>query len=345
MKKNKIKIRHSFHASSSLRKQLKSSVNRMRSTLLFSGLLALFVVLLLSGCADPYFKNDYEDNSPTSGKLKVYYDEGLQLHVKNQAYTFESQYPNVHLETFSTTENDAVQALYNGSCKAIIISRLLTEKEKEAFKSKDLFPKFSAVSKSGIALITNIGSPVDSLSYNDVLTLLSKDFVVKDSLKNDTKIKVLLDRNNSATVHYLLDSVLKATKFSPNCTALKSTLESIDYVAKNKNTVAFIDFAWLSDRDDSLVKSYAGKIKYVAVSKSTGGICEYPSQSSFKLGTYPFTRTVYVIRRAGEFTLAKGFESFVAGPKGQTIFLKQGLLPTKQQERSVQINMEPLKSE
>jgi hypothetical protein len=32
----------------------------------------------------------------------------------------------------------------------------------------------------------------------------------------------------------------------------------------------------------------------------------------------------------------------VAGPKGQITFLKQGLLPTKQQERIVEVKMEPM---
>jgi hypothetical protein len=44
------------------------------------------------------------------------------------------------------------------------------------------------------------------------------------------------------------------------------------------------------------------------------------------------------MRKTGEFTLAKGFESFVAGPKGQLTFLKQGLLPIRQAERNVTIN-------
>jgi hypothetical protein len=49
------------------------------------------------------------------------------------------------------------------------------------------------------------------------------------------------------------------------------------------------------------------------------------------------------MRKTGEFSLAKGYESFVAGPKGQLTFLKQGLLPHRQSERQIKINLEPLK--
>lgn len=299
---------------------------------------------LLSSCSD-YFKNDYEDNSPTSGKLKVYYDEGLASHVKNQVYTFESLYPNAHVEAFQTSENEAVQALYADSCEAIVISRLLTDPEKKAFESKGFFPKHSAVAKSGIVLITNVETPLNSLRFEDLIAALKTPLSVKDSTGKDVTLNVLFDKNNSAVLHYVLDSLLHSKKLGAHCNILNSSLESINYVASHKNTIAFIDFAWLSDVDDSLYKANKGKIKFVALSKINSENFEYPNQSSFKLGTYPLTRTVYVIRKTGDFTLAKGFESFVAGPKGQLTFLKQGLLPTRQSERALEIKMEHLPDE
>jgi len=303
--------------------------------------LYLVSCIFLSGCND-YFKNDYNDNSPTSGKLNVYYDEGLHLHVKNQVATFESQYKSAEVQIFSVAESDAVQALYSDSCEAIVISRLLNDKENKAFGSKSYSIIPTAIAKSGVALITNISTPLSQLSYEQVVYLLTKPFVCLDSLSNETKVNVIFDKNNSSVLHYLSDSLLKGKSFSSNCTILNSTLESINYVAKNKNTVAFIDFAWLSDVDDSITKANADKIKFIPVSKAGSKQFEFPNQSSFKLQTYPFTRTVYVIKKTGEFSLAKGFETFVAGPKGQITFLKQGLLPTKQQERTVEVKMEPM---
>jgi len=296
-------------------------------------------VLCLVSCNGP-FKNDYNDNSPTSGKLKVYYDEGLALHVKNQTATFESQYKNATIELFQSSEAEAVQALYNDSCEAIVISRLLTTSEKRAFDSKHYSPKYTAVAKSGVAIIANINTGINSLSYEQVISVLSKPYTFKDSSGKEQTLTVLFDKNNSAVLHYMMDSVLKQNRFSSNCSILNSSLESINYVAKTKNSIAFIDFAWLSDSDDSVYKANEDKIKFLSVSKPKSALYELPNQSSFKLGTYAFTRTVYVMRKTGEFSLAKGFESFIAGPKGQLTFLKQGLLPTRQGERALHINME-----
>lgn len=298
--------------------------------------------LFFISCSDPYFKNDHEDNSPTSGKLKVYYDEGLQLQVENQAYTFQAHYPNATVELIPSNDDNAVQALYNDSCKMILISRELNEKEKKAFTSKSMTPQFSAVAKSGVALITNLNTPIEVLDYIQIIDLLTKPFVCKDSLSNNTKLSVLFDKANSSVMHYLQDSVLHGEKFSGNCSISNSTIESINYIANHKNSIAFIDFAWLSDVDDSIYKANKRKIKFIAIGKKEKAdkFFEYPSQNSFKLGAYPFTRTVYIYKRSGDFSLGKGFETFIAGPNGQTSFLKQGLLPTKQQERSIQVKME-----
>jgi len=295
---------------------------------------ALFVSL--ASCSD-YFKNDYNDNSPTSGKLKVYYDEGLEPHVINQAYTFEALYPNADIELFQSTESRAVQALYSDSCQAIVISRLLNETERKAFESKGYIPNYSAVAKSGVLLITNLQTALTHLSYEEIIQLLSKGASIKDSTGNELKLNILFDKNNSSVIHYMLDSVVKQQKFSSICSILNSSIESINYVALHPNTIAFIDFAWLSDTDDSLFKANQHKIKFIAVSKPGSNIGEYPHQSSLKLGNYALQRTVYVYRKTGDFSLAKGFESFVAGPKGQLTFLKQGLLPTRQSERALDI--------
>ncbi|MDI1353969.1 MAG: substrate-binding domain-containing protein [bacterium] len=297
------------------------------SVLLFSG-------LIISSCSNN-FKNDYRDTSPTSGRLKVYYDEGLTLHVRNQVSTFESQYENASIELYQTSENEAVQALYNDSCELIVISRNLGEVEKKAFASKSYTPAFSAIAKSGVAIITNVQTPLSILSYESLLDLLSGSQTIKDSNGVQISLRVLFDKNNSAILHYMLDSVLKGKNLSPNSGILNSTLESINYVAKNKNTLAFIDFAWISDADDSLVKANKSRIKVLAMSKRNSSRYEFPDQSSFKLNNYPLIRTVFAIRKTGDFTLAKGFESYLAGPKGQLTFLKQGLLPTRQGERSI----------
>lgn len=295
-------------------------------------------ISLLFACSEGASVLEYEKNTPTSGDLKVYYDEGLETHVKNQAYTFEVLYPRVNLSLVSSTESQAIQALYNDSCEAIVISRLLNNKEKKAFASRNYSPKYSMVAISGIALITNAGNSLVGLSVQEISDLLTNEGKnLKDTLGNPLKLHAVFDQNNSAIVHYMLDSVLKTQKLSGNCSILNSSIETINYIAQNKNAVGFINYAWISDVDDSVFKANRSKVRILGVSKAENSDYFLPDASNFKLRNYPFVRNVYVIRKLGDFTLSKGFESFVAGPKGQLTFLKQGLLPARQGERNIEV--------
>ena len=306
----------------------------------FSGLKFFIFIGILTSC-DTSVKNSFQDNSPTSGELNVYFDEGLQKHVNNQAYTFEAMYNRASLRLFPSTETEAIHALYNDSCEAIVISRLLNPKEKEAFASKKYDPKYSLVAKSGVALICNTQMPLSRIRYSDVLAILKNGNTVVDSLGNVLSVSVLIDKGGSSVNSYLSDSLLNGAALPSYCTSLNSSTQTINYVASHSNALAFIDFAWLSDTDDSIYNANKEKIRILAIgTRFDEHRFEKPNQSSFKLNTYPFCRNVYVMRKTGDFTLAKGFESFVAGPKGQLIFLKQGLLPGRQGERSVHVNLE-----
>lgn len=292
------------------------------------------------GC-DNYYKNDYNENSPTSGKLKVYHSEGLEFHIKNQAETFSSQYHNVNIELFSRCENEIIDALLNDSCKAIVISRLLSENEKKAFEQKKLFPMHSALAKSGVALITSSNTKINTLSVAQIKQLLNSELTVKDSLGNLISPVAVLDNNCSSVAYYLVDSVVGAKNFGPKCFSVKNTSELLEKISANPNQIGFLDFAWLSDRDDELFIKYSSKIKFLSIGKTDTAYFA-PNQSSFKTGEYPFTRTIYLLRRSNDFSLAKGFEAFMAGPKGQLTFLKQGLLPVRQAERIIEVKMEPI---
>lgn len=296
-------------------------------------------LLFAASCTNGYFKNDYTENSPTSGKLRVYCDEGFATHAKNQALTFEGQYPKAAIEVVPSTDLQAIKALYDDSCKAIFISRELSEEEKKSFASKTLNPRFSEVTYSGIAVITHPATPVEKLTTAQVRQMLTLPVFSADSINQSAKLNAVFDNSQSSVTHYLKANVAGGKEFSQNCSALNSTMELLEYVSKTPNAIGFMDFALLSDRDDPFYKEWIKKVKLIPLGAGNGIYTE-PSQSSFKTGEYPFTRKVYLYTQAPEFSLAKGFQSFVAGPKGQMTFLKQGLLPFKQQERNIEVKLE-----
>lgn len=298
----------------------------------------LIFAFVFTSC-NQYFKNDYDDNSPTSGKLKVYYDEGLTSHVKELTTLFEANYTNAKIQLKACNDDEAIQALLNDSCKAIIVSRPLSLIEEKNFKAKKWMPDNSVVALNGLGILVNYSFPIKSLSTNQIYKLLSEENVLTDSTGNNITVNVVFDKNNSSVLHYLKDSILKTKKFAKHCNTLTNAIEAIDYVSKNKSSIAFIDYASFSDVDDTLNKFYNSKVKFIAIKKNNNDTAFLPNQSSFLLNQYPFIRKIYVYKTASEFSLAKGFQTFIAGPKGQHVFLKGGLMPTKQQERSITVKL------
>lgn len=300
---------------------------------LFSwGLSILFGAMLFIGCNTSTKTSDVP-NTPTSGELKVFCEEGMFLHIRNHAYTFEHIYFNSKINVQYVNEKQAIEGLYNDSCKVIIIPRALSENELKQFKAKNIYPTQICVAKTAVALVVPV---------NGVDSVISTDRIKKIISGEDTTYHIIFDNENSGTTRFLKDSLLLGKPLGKNCYALKNTNEVINYIGKSKNSIGVIDYAWLSDLDDSTTKVFLAEVKTLAVSSPGNKLAYLPDQSNIQTNDYPLCRHVYAIRRSAEFSLGTGFSLFVAGQKGQIMFLKQGLIPFVQPGRAVEINTEPL---
>lgn len=280
-----------------------------------------------------------KENSPTTGKLILYYDEGLKLHIENQINTFKSTYGYADIQLISSNEKSCVEALFNDSCKAIAISRPLTENEIKQFQAKNIRPESSVVAKNAIAFIVHKDFPDSTLSVSELTKLLTGN---DSSYVPGKHISLIFDNQNSGSTRHLKDSLIPNAPFGKNVSAEQTTKQLIDKISHDLDAIGICDYAFLSDRDDNTVKDLRKNIKILAISKANETLAYMPDQSNLATGAYPFTRKICIIRRSAEFSLGKGVETFIAGPLGQLMFLKQGLAPNRLEERVVEIDMTPL---
>lgn len=280
-----------------------------------------------------------KDDSPTSGKLVLYYDEGLTLHIENQIATFKATYGFADVQLVSSDEKTSIENLFKDSCKAIAISRALSEKELKKFHSKNILPQSSLVAKTGIAIIVNKSFSDSTISIPELKELLKGN---DSAYVKGQHIAVVFSSVNSGCTRQLKDSLLPKDSFGKNCSASNNTKELIQAVGSNNNIIGVCDYAWLSDKDDNRVKEIMKTVKILAVSKKERETAYMPDQSNLATMNYPLTRNIHIIRRSAEFSLGKGIETFIAGPNGQLMFLKQGLAPNRQEERVIEIDMAPL---
>jgi len=300
----------------------------------------LFIILSLfifsCGLKEDITKKD----SPTSGKTNLFYDEGLTLHIKNQIYTFQATYKYADIGLRTSNEKACIEALYNDSSKVIAISRELTKKELAQFQAKNIFPQTSIVAGDAIAFIVSKTFNDSTISIKELTELLKGN---DSTFIRGQHINIVFDNANSGSTRQLKDSLIPLQSFGKNCTALNNTTELINAISANPKSIGVCDYAWLSDKDDNTTKEFLITIKILAVSKNNNEISYMPDQSNIATKNYPLCRSICIIRRSAEFSLGKGIETFIAGPTGQLMFLKQGLPPNRQEERLIEVDMTPLK--
>ena len=150
----------------------------------------------------------------------------------------------------------------------------------------------------------------------------------------------MFDQTGSANARFLKEKFLSDKNFQPNCFALKSNKEVIDYVSKQKNAVGLIGVNWISDEDDTTAMSFLKQVKVVALSNDTAQDKEYyqPYQAYIALNQYALTRDVFLISRESHNGIGTGFASFVAGDQGQRLVRLKGLLPATMPVRIVRVN-------
>jgi phosphate transport system substrate-binding protein len=297
----------------------------------------LSLLLFSCGMNDDITKKD----SPTTGKLTLFYDEGLTLHIQNQLYTFKVTYKNANITAVSSNEKACIEALFNDSCKVIAIARSLTEDELKKFKAKNIYPESSVVAGDAIAFIVPLSFP-DSVISMEALTELLKG---NDSAYVKGKhTNIVFDNQNSGGARHLKDSLIPSGNFGKNCSAVTTTKDLIKAISSSNTSIGVCDYAWLSDKDDTTTKEFLQKVKILAVSRKNNELAYMPDQSNIATGDYPLCKPVCIIRRSAEFSLGKGIETFIAGEKGQLMFLKQGLPPHRQEERVIEVDMRPLET-
>ncbi len=285
-------------------------------------------------------------NTPTQGKQKIYIDESYSQLFSAEAASFEGFYKNADLDDRYKPEGEIINDFLTDSCRMIVISRDLNQKEKEFLASKKSFPKSIKIGVDAMAFITHKNNPVKNLTYNELKNIFIKkitkwkelDSSIKNKDPQDTSITILFDNEKSSNVRMVKEKLLDGGNIPTSLFAVHSNSEVVDYVSKNKSAIGIIGVNWISDSDDTLTTRFLNKVNVLAIeSQIEPGEFVQPYQAYIYNKEYPFCRDIYIINGEGKTGLGEGFAAFVAGEKGQLIILKSGMVPATQPVRMVTI--------
>ncbi len=302
----------------------------------------LIVGLLVSmmGCNIAQDKNE---ETITSGTLRIAVDESYSLLMETQVFTYTHLNKYASISSQIAPERDVFTALLADSVQAAVVGRPLTDEELAFFKSKQRIPESILIARDGIALVVH-PEHADSVIHLDKVKGI---FTGTDSLWSQvqpggsaTKINVVFDNQGSCNARSLREKFGVET-FPSWCFSEETTERVIDYVNTHPNAIGVISLSWISDAEDSTCAAYRKLIRPLGIVDSSNVIkpelARRPYQAYVFDGTYPLRRDVYYIRTGLRGTLGTGFANHLIGEKGQLIIHKMGMVAAKTPNRTVKI--------
>ncbi|MBS1519228.1 MAG: substrate-binding domain-containing protein [Bacteroidetes bacterium] len=314
--------------------------------------LILFLIVsasLVSGC-----KFDEIKSVATTGEMNIVVDENVEPLMRAEINEFQRLNPEAKINMESVPTSNAVADLINRDTKFIVVTRGLTQEERSIAQKNKLEITEYPLAVDGIGFIVNPENPVARVTSDDLKQIFDGnmkswlDIKSQDEKQNaeskaffnksNENIKLFIQRKNSSTHDYILDSVLKQAQYSNSAVICSTSVQVINSVRENKNAVGIVNMNWLTTGNHDTIDS---TVKPLRVSKiwDNGRQEDFAEfhQGLIYNGKYPYRRTVYVITSEVGITLATGFITFLTKTDGQKIVLKYSLVPVNQPIRTIDI--------
>lgn len=287
--------------------------------------------LILEACSSGPAK---PRETSTSGTIYISADESFQPVIDSQIKVFESQHPDAHIVVKYKPEAECLRDLNVDSIRMVIVTRGLSDAEETTLKNKLSFkPAYGPVAYDAVAVIVNNRVKDTTFTMQDIRSM------VKGT--SGYKYKVLLDGTSAtSTVRFVMDSLLKGEALSPNVVAAPNSEGVINYISENTDAVGLIGVSWIGNRDDTTQLSFLQKVKIAKIEcRGCTGTYVDPVQYNIATGRYPMIRPLYYILKENFDGLGSGFANFLIYEKGQKIFYRAYLLPSRMnfEVRSMQI--------
>jgi phosphate transport system substrate-binding protein len=286
--------------------------------------LIISLIFLLFSCTNSP-ENTTKKESTENKILYISVDESFKPVMIEQVKVFESAYPDTKVIAEYKSEADCIRDLEKDSTRIVIISRELSRDETKYFDQKiEYKPEFARLAQDAVAVIVNTASPDSTFTVSQLKGLLTG--------YANSKLKVAIDGNTAtSTVRYLRDSLLKGSAFSKNVTGAKNSEELVNYISTTPGAVGFIGVSWITnpqtEEQEKLLKNV--KMALIECKNCDKDTYAKPSQQTITFNQYPLVRGLYYVLKENYAGIGSRFINFLSTERGQLIFRRALLVPTK----------------
>ena len=275
------------------------------------------LVLGLASCGGS--QKEGPKDGPATGSISIGVDESFQPLVQAEKAAFEENYHFAKLNLISKPENESIADLLNDKVRSVVVSRELTDSEKEILTREKITYHSFKFAADGIALIVN------KSNSDTLITLEQLKSLLNGSSKKGSSLELVVDKANSSNIKFLVDRFGLGNS-GLSVAAAGSNQAVIEYVQSHKNAVGIIGSNWISDGDNPTSLGFIRSVHVMSVSEN-GKDYFQPFGYNLALKKYPLRREIKMILKESHSGLGTGFVNYVCGDMGQLIVLKAGLIP------------------
>jgi phosphate transport system substrate-binding protein len=258
-------------------------------------------------------------DGPATGSIAIGVDESFQPLVNAEKAAFEENYHFAKLNLVFKPENESIADLLNDKVRSVVVSRELTDSEKEIFAREKITYRSFKFAADGIALIVNKANSDTLITLDQLKSLLN------GSSKKASSLELVVDKANSSNIKFLVDRFGLGNS-GLAVAAAGSNKAVVEYVQSHKNAVGIIGSNWISDGDNPTSLGFIRSVHVMSVSEN-GKDYFQPFGYNLALKKYPLRREIKMILKESHSGLGTGFVNYVCGDMGQLIVLKAGLIP------------------
>jgi len=284
-------------------------------------LLSLCLILFSVSCKK---KSTRVVDTPQQGTITIQADESFKSVAEALTDRYMALYPETKLELEIKKEDLAFLDLLERKTRVIIMSRDLTDEEKDAYKAKiDLDLQPAPFAADAAVFVVPKDDSRESISVDEIKRMLT-----------DGSKKVIFDGTNSSNLNFV------AQKLNTKTNQLQFSI-----VSGNKNVIqqlnqfpgyiGVVSLNTLSRPYDPDSESLRNNVKILKV-EDRGKMYE-PTLGNLAEMSYPFTRVLYFLTNEPYFGLGNGFIRFSCTQLGQIVVGKEGLQPYNIFRREVQM--------
>lgn len=278
------------------------------------------VLFVISSCK----KSDRVVDDPQQGSIIISADESFRSVSEALTERYMALNPETNIKLNIKKEDLGLLDLLDDKVRVIVMSRDLSEREKQAYKDKiDMEIVTAPFAADAVAFVVPKNSPRQNITMDEI----------QNGLHSDTK-DFVFDGTNSSNLNFVAQK-LNTTPDKLRFSIISGNKNIIEQLGKYPDKIGVIGLNTISRPYDEESKELRNAIKILPVVDQ--GKSYEPTVENLHAMVYPFTRVLYFLTNEAYYGLGNGFIRFSCQQLGQIVVEKEGLQPYNIFKREVQM--------